>query len=117
MPSLIELERRIQADRAAAAEYARRVRLNAERRVGSPAGLLSGFAVGFAGGWFTVSEAKRRRERAKVCPPPASAGQTQAPPKKSKLEGLRTLFVLTLPLWQSLMAKEPAPPEAHDPTN
>ncbi len=104
MPSLIELERRIRADRAAVAANGRRVRLAAKRRVGSPAGLLSGFAVGFAGGWFTVSRAKRRRERAEICPPPAAAAQTQAPPKKNKTEALRTLFVLTLPLWQRVLA-------------
>lgn len=114
MPSLAALERRIEADRVALNANYRRLHTAVSGRIGSPAGLATGFAVGFAGGWFTVSRAKRRREREDLCPKPAPAENGRARPKPGKLERLRTLVVLTLPLWQRLMTRPATPPEAGD---
>lgn len=110
MPSLKLLERQIEADRAAVRTNYRRLRNTIDRRVGSPAGLASGFAAGFAGGWLTKSRRNRRREREQAQP---EEEQVEVRTKPGKFDRLRSLVVVTMPLWQKLLFNPtPAPTAA-----
>lgn len=100
MPSLKLLERQIEADRAAVQANYQRLWTAIDRRVGSPAGLASGFAAGFAGGWLTVSRRKRRRQQERVRP---EAEQAEVRTKPGKFDRLRSLVVVTMPLWQRFL--------------
>lgn len=112
MPSLKALEKRIEADRAAIAFHRRQLKQAVNRRVGSTTGLASGFAVGFTGGWLLMGRRKRRREQALHCPPPA-ARRPESDGKESKLALLRTLMMVSMPLWQKMLMPS-APPGGDD---
>ena len=115
MTSLKALERRIESDRAAVGIHYRALRQAVNRQVGSPGGLFSGFAVGFAGGWLTMSRAQRRRERQAQHPEPPSHQRAEPRPKESKLALLRTVMMVSMPLWQKmLMSSAPPPQDGHD---
>lgn len=117
MTNLKLLERRIQADRVAVRERYTGLRQSINHRVGSPAGLGSGFAVGFAGGWLTMSRRKRRRAQAERCPEPESGSADTGHPRarSGMFSILRTVVVLGMPIWQRWMMQAPAqPPEGGD---
>ena len=103
MKSLKALERQIEADRAAIGLNYRRLHQAVNHKVGSPAGLIGGFAAGFAGGWLVVSRSKRRRERAETCPEPASTEKTKGRTKQSTLSWLYRFMILSMPLWQKML--------------
>lgn len=110
MTSLKALERRIESDRAAVGIHYRALRQAVNRRVGSPGGLFSGFAVGFAGGWLTMSRSQRRAERQAEHPEPPPRERAEARPKESKLALLRTVMMVSMPLWQKMMMSSASPP-------
>lgn len=102
MASLKQLEHRIEADRIAVQASFMQLRQSVNDKVGSPAGLASGFAAGFAGGWVTMARRQRRKEQAARCPEPKPE-KVQVEAKPTLMSRLRSLMVLTMPLWQRLI--------------
>lgn len=113
MTSLKALERRIEADRAAIRANRQLLKQAVNRRVGSTAGLAGGLAVGFAGGWLFMARRKRRHEQALYRS--SVEGRREVRAKESKLAMLRTVMMLTMPLWQKMLMPS-APPGADDST-
>lgn len=112
MPNVKTLERRIEADRAAVAASRALFKAAVNRKVGSTAGLASGFAAGFAGGWLAMGSHKRRRDQELRCPP------REHPPrelraKETKWDILRTIMMVSMPLWQKMLMPSAPPDDSH----
>lgn len=112
MPSVKMLERRIEADRAAVAASRALFKQAMNRKVGSTAGLATGFAAGLAGGWWAMAGHKRRRDQALRCPAP-KRHPSEVRAKETKWDILRTIMMVSMPLWQKMLMPSAPPDDSH----
>lgn len=108
-----ELEARIRADREALAENRRRLRQAVEGRLGSPKGLLAGFAAGLAGGWILKGPTRNRQIRRleRELERERSQGRSR-PSGGGRLDSLVSLLPLVTMGMRFASLARGAPPEA-----